>query len=135
MSHLDLQSLLDYAKSYTYALLAKSMSHGYALGQEYILPTLRNLLTNHPDITSLFLLITTLYISVMVLNTASRWMYSFIMSIVRTIFLAMLVLGTIWVIKVGQGEDVSETVAGGVHWAVDKGKRYVWNAAGEMLNR
>jgi len=51
------------------------------------------------------------------------------------VFLAALVLGAMWVIKVGQGENASESVSGGVQWAMDKGKRYVWNAAGEMLNR
>lgn len=135
MSHLDFQSLIDYAKSYCYSILAKMSSHGYTLGQEYVFPTLQSLLSSHPDITSLFLLLITLYISILVLNTASRWMYSFIMSIVRMVFLAALVLGAMWVIKVGQGENASESVSGGVQWAMDKGKRYVWNAAGEMLNR
>jgi hypothetical protein len=135
MSQLDFQSLIDYAKSYSYAFLAKTSSHGYTLGQDYVFPTLRKLLSSHPDITSLFLLLITLYISILVLNTASRWMYSFIMSIVRMVFLAALVLGAVWVIKVGQGENGSETAAGGVQWVMDKGKRYVWNAAGEMLNR
>ena len=135
MSHLDLQGLLDLAKSYSYAFLAKSTSQGYALSQEYIFPILRNLLSSHPDITSPFLLLITLYISLMILNTASRWIYSFVISILRMIFMATLVLGAVWVIKVGQGENGSEAVAGGVHWVVDKGKRYFWNPADEMFNR
>ena len=135
MSNFDLQSLIDYAKSYSYAFLAKSSSQGYSLGREYVFPTLRSLLSSHPDITSLFLILITLYISLVVLNTASRWMYSFVMGIVRMAFLAALVLGAVWVIKVGQGENGSETITGGAQWVMDKGKRYVWNAAGEMLNR
>jgi len=135
MSNFDLQSLIDYAKSYSYAFLAKSSSQGYSLGREYVFPTLRSLLSNHPDITSLFLILITLYISLVVLNTASRWMYSFVMGIIRMAFLAALVLGAVWVIKVGQGENGSETITGGAQWVMDKGKRYVWNAAGEMFNR
>lgn len=46
-----------------------------------------------------------------------------------------LLLGAVWVIRVGQGEDASPKVPGGIQWAMDKGKQYVWNAAGELLNR
>jgi len=76
-----------------------------------------------------------LYVSLVVLNTASRWLYSFVMGIMRMAVMGALVLGVVWAIKVGQGEDATETVSGGLQWAMDKGKRYVWNAAGEFLNR
>lgn len=135
MSSTDFQRLVDYLKSASFAAVNKSVSEGWAVTQDYVFPTLRSLLSSHPDITSLFLLLITLYVSLVVLNTASRWMYSVIMGIVRMAVMGALVLGVVWAIKVGQGEDASDTVSGGLQWAMDKGKRYVWNAAGEFLNR
>ncbi len=131
----DLQHLADYLKSASFAAVNKSFSEGWAVTQDYVFPTLRSLLSSHPDITSLFLLLIMLYVSLVVLNTASRWLYSFVMGIVRMAVMGALVLGVVWAIKVGQGEDATETVSGGLQWAMDKGKRYVWNAAGEFLNR
>ena len=49
--------------------------------------------------------------------------------------MAALILGAVWVIKAGQGEDASKAVGGSVQWAMDKGKRYIWNTAGDFLNR
>jgi hypothetical protein len=135
MSNLDFQSLVNTLKSYSYYFLSKSSSQGWAVGQEYVFPTIRSLLANHPDITSLFLLLIVLYVSLMVLTTASRWMYSFVMGILRMVFVAALILGAVWVVKVGQGENGKETLSGGAQWVMDKGKQYVWNAAGEMFNR
>ena len=71
----------------------------------------------------------------MVLNTASRWIYSFIFGLIRMTIMAALVLALVWVIEAGQGEDASNTVGGSLEWAVDTGKRYVWNAVGDFLNR
>jgi Nuclear pore assembly and biogenesis len=135
MSKEYLQTLLDYAKSYSYHFLGKSYSQGWALSQEHIFPTLRSLLSSHPDITSLVLLLIVLYVSLTVLNTASRWMYSFVMGIIRMAVMLALVVGAVWVIKVGQGEDASATVTGGINWAMDKGKQYIWNTAGDLFNR
>lgn len=50
------------------------------------------------------------------------------------LFMMALVLGTLWVVRVGQGKDASEVV-GSVQWAMDKGKQYVWNSVGELLHR
>ena len=69
---MDAQIILDYAKSYFYAFISKAYAQGWVFGEQYVFPTLRNLLSSHPDITSLFLLLLVLYISLMVLNTASR---------------------------------------------------------------
>lgn len=134
MSQGDLQSLLGYLKSLSFSFLSKTYLQGWSFGQEYVVPTFRSLLSSHPDITSLFLLLITFYVSLMILTTASRWMYSFIMGIFRMTVMLVLILGTVWVIKVGQGEDASPKVAGGVRWVMDKGKRYVWDAAGELFN-
>jgi hypothetical protein len=46
-----------------------------------------------------------------------------------------LVLGLVWVIEAGQGEDTLKAAKGSLEWAMDKGKRYIWNAAGDFLNR
>jgi Nuclear pore assembly and biogenesis len=135
MSQLDLQSLLDYLKSYSFSFLSKSYSQGWTLCQEYVLPALRSLLSSHPDIASLFLLLITLYVSLMVLNTASRWMYSLVLGIVRMFFMMALVVGALWVVRVGQGKDTSEDVLGNVQWAMDKGKQYIWNVVGDLLHR
>jgi hypothetical protein len=62
-------------------------------------------------------------------------MYSFIMGVFRMAVMLVLILGAVWVVKVGQGEDASPKIAGSVQWAMEKGKRYVWNAAGELFNR
>jgi hypothetical protein len=70
-----------------------------------------------------------------VLNTASRWMYSIIMSIVRLLFMGALVLGAIWVVKVGRGEDAVQTVTDSVQWAAEKGRKYAWNVAGQVFKR
>jgi phosphoglycerol transferase MdoB-like AlkP superfamily enzyme len=131
----DLNTILEYAKSYSSQFLNKSFSTSYAFAQDYVYPTFRSLLSSHPDIASLLVLLVTLYVSLMVLNTASRWMYSFIMGFVRMVVLAGLVAGAVWVVKTGQGENATESMAGGVQWAMDKGKRYVWDAAGNFLNR
>jgi len=135
MSQADLQSLLDYLRSSLFSFVSRIYLGGWSLGQEYVFPSLRSVLSSHPDITSLFVLLITFYVSLMVLNTASRWMYSFIMGTVRMAVMLALVLGTVWVIKVGQGEDALQMVAGGVQWAMDKGKQYIWNAAGELFKR
>ena len=135
MSQADIQSLLDYLKSLSFSFISKAYLQGWSLSQEYVFPTVRSLLSSHPDITSLFLLLITLYVSLMVLSTASRWMYSFIMGIFRMAVMLVLILGAVWVVKVGQGEDASPKIAGVFQWAMDKGKRYVWNAAGELFNR
>lgn len=71
----------------------------------------------------------------MVLNTASRLLYSAVMGVVRMLFFGGLVLGAVWMIKIGQGGDTSQTFANGLQWVVDKGKRYVWNAAGDLFNQ
>jgi hypothetical protein len=60
-------------------------------------------------------------------------MYSLIMGLIRMAFMLTLLLGAVWVIRVGQGEDVPAHVTGGLQWAMDKGKQYVWNAAGELF--
>lgn len=135
MLQANLQSLLDYSKSLSFSFLSKTYSQGWLLGQEYVFPTLRSLLSSHPDITSLFLLLITFYVSLMVLSTASRWMYSLIMGTIRMAVMLALLLGAVWVIRVGQGEDSLPKVPGGIQWAMDKGKQYVWNAVGELLNR
>ena len=127
--------MLDYAKSIAVSLLSKAYIQGYVLTEQYILPTLRSLLSNHPDVASLLLLLITLYVSLLVLNTASRWMYSIIMSLVRLFFMAALVLGAVWVVKVGRGEDIVKTVGGGMQWTMDKGRQYAWAAAGQVLHR
>jgi hypothetical protein len=130
---LDLQGALDYAKSMGYSFLSETYSQGYALTEQHIAPTVRSLLSNHPDIASLALLLIVFYISLLVLNTASRWMYSVVMSIVRLLFMAALVLGAVWVVKVGRGEDGLQTVTDGVQWAVEKGREYAWNVAGQVF--
>jgi hypothetical protein len=135
MSQLELQSLLDYLKSYSISFFSESYSQGWVLYQEYVMPTLRSLLSSHPDITSLFLLLITLYVSLMVLNTASRWMYSLVLGIIRMLFMMALVLGALWVIRVGQGEDGPEAVKGGIQSAMDKGKQYIWDVMGEFFQR
>jgi hypothetical protein len=132
---LDLQSVLDYAKSTGYSFLSKTYSQGYALTEQHVAPTVRSLLSNHPDIASLALLLIIFYISLLVLNTASRWMYSIIMSVVRLLFMAALVLGVVWVVKVGRGEDAVQTVTDSVQWAVEKGREYAWNVAGQVFKR
>jgi hypothetical protein len=131
----DLQSALDYAKSTGYSFLSKTYSQGYALTEQHVAPTVRSLLSNHPDIASLALLLIIFYISLLVLNTASRWMYSIIMSVVRLLFMAALVLGVVWVVKVGRGEDAVQTVTDSVQWAVEKGREYAWNVAGQVFKR
>jgi hypothetical protein len=135
MSSTDLQSLVDFLKSISGSFLNKSFTEGSNAFQNYVFPTLRSLLSSHPDIMSLFLLLITLYVSILVLNTASRWMYSFVMGIVRMVFMGALVMGVVWAIKVGQGEDASATMNGGIQWAINKGKQYVFGAAGELFNR
>jgi hypothetical protein len=62
-------------------------------------------------------------------------MYSFVMGFVRMLFMGALVLGVVWAIKVGQGEDASATMNGGIQWAINKGKRYVFGAAAELFKR
>jgi hypothetical protein len=135
MSQVDPQSLLDYFKSISFSFLSKMYLQGWSLCQEYVFPTLRSLLSSHPDITSLFLLLITFYASLMVLTTASRWMYSFIMGTIRMAILLTLILGLVWVIRVGEGEDASLKAMEGVQWVTDKGKRYIWNTAWELFNR
>lgn len=135
MSQTELQALLDYAKSVFYKVASTVYSEGWKISQDYVIPTVRSVSSTHPDIASLFVLLITLYISLRVLNTASRWMYSIVMSIVRMVIFGVLVLGAVWMVKVGQGEDASKTVTDGVQWAMDKGRQYVWNAAGELFNR
>jgi Nuclear pore assembly and biogenesis len=135
MSQADLQNLVDFLKPYGYSFLSKLYSQGWILGQEYIFPTFRSLLSSHPDIISLFLLLVTLYMSLMVLNTVSRLMYSFVMGILRMSVMVALVLGAVWIVKAGRGEDATEMFAGGVQWVLGKGKQYVWNATGNFLNR
>jgi uncharacterized membrane protein len=131
----DIDTLLEHAKTYSSQFLSKSFSTGYGLARDYVFPTLRSLLSSHPDITSLLLLLVTLYVSLMVLNTASRWMYSAVMGVVKMVVMLALILGAVWVVKTGQGENATENMAGGVQWAMGKGKRYAWNAAGGYLNR
>jgi hypothetical protein len=128
-------SVVETLKSYSAQFLSKSASTSYAAAQDYVFPTLRSLLSTHPDITSLFLLLITLYVSLMVLNTATRWMYSTVIGFVKMLVMLALILGVVWVVKVGQGENGTESIAGGAQWVMDKGKRYIWNAAGEFLNR
>jgi len=135
MSSNDFQSVIDFLKSASSKILSKTYSEGWTLGQNHVFPLVRSLLSNHPDIASLLLLLITLYVSLMVLNTASRWMYSMVMTIVRMVFLVAMVLGAIWLVKVGQGEDGAETVMNSVQWALNKGRRFAWNAAGEFFNR
>src|SRR5579871_5560416 len=132
MSSNDFQSVIDFLKSASSKILSKTYSEGWTLGQNHVFPLVRSLLSNHPDIASLLLLLITLYVSLMVLNTASRWMYSMVMTIVRMVFLVAMVLGAIWLVKVGQGEDGAETVMNSVQWALNKGRRFAWNAAGEF---
>jgi len=48
----DVQTILDYAKSIGFSFLSKAYTQGYALTEQYILPTLRSLLSNHPDVAS-----------------------------------------------------------------------------------
>lgn len=62
-------------------------------------------------------------------------MYSIVMSLVRLFFMAALVLGAAWVVKVGRGEDAVETVSQTVQWVMDKGRQYAWSAAGQVFNR
>jgi hypothetical protein len=135
MSSTDLQSLVEFLKSISGSFLNKSFAEGSSAFRNYVFPTLRSLLSSHPDIMSLFLLLITLYVSLLVLNTASRWMYSFVMGFVRMLFMGALVLGVVWAIKVGQGEDASATMNGGIQWAINKGKRYVFGAAAELFKR
>jgi hypothetical protein len=135
MSSSDFQNLLDFLKSISGSVLNQSYKEGSNALQNYVFPTLRSLLSSHPDIMSLFLLLITLYVSLMVLNTASRWMYSFVMGIVRMVFMGALVLGVVWAIKVGQGEDPSATVNGITQWAMNKGKQYSWSAASKLFNK
>jgi len=131
----DVQTILDYAKSIGFSFLSKAYTQGYALTEQYILPTLRSLLSNHPDVASLLLLLITFYVSLLVLNTASRWMYSIVMSLVRLFFMAALVLGAVWVVKVGRGEDAVKTVSEGMQRVMYMGRQYAWAAAGQVLNR
>jgi hypothetical protein len=131
----DLNTIIEYLKSFSVQFLNKTFSTSYTFAQEYVFPTLRSLLSSHPDITSLLLLLFLLYASLVVLNTASRWMYSFILGFLRMVVMLALVLGAVWVIKVGQGENATEHISGGVQWAMGKGKRYVWDAAGDLLKR
>jgi len=135
MSSADLNNLFEYVKSLSAQILNKSASSTWYVSKEHIAPTLRNLLQSHPDFTSLLLLLITLYVSIMVLTTASRWMYSAVMTMVKLVFTMALILGAVWVVKVGQGENATETVTSGIQWTMNQGKRYVWNAAGEILNR
>jgi hypothetical protein len=85
---------------------------------------------------SLFLMLITLYVSLMVLNTASRLIYSFIFGMIRMAVMGVLILGVVWVIKAGQGDidTVSNALVDNVQWVMDQGKRYIWNAAGDLLN-
>jgi hypothetical protein len=78
----------------------------------------------------------TLYVSLMVLNTASKLIYSFIFGMIRMAVMGVLVLGVLWVIKAGQGDidTVSNVLGGSVQWIMDQGKRYIWNATGDLLN-
>ena len=135
MSSTELQSIIDFVKNASAKVLSKTYSEGWTLGQNYLLPTVRSIWSSHPDIASLIVLLITLYVSLTVLNTASRWMYSMVMTMVKMVFLVAMVLGAVWLVKVGQGENGTESVANGVQWAVNKGKQYAWNAAGEYLNR
>ena len=57
------------------------------------------------------------------------------MGTVRMAIMLALVLGVVWVIRVGEGEDASLKAMEGVQWVMDKGKRYIWNAALELFNR
>jgi Nuclear pore assembly and biogenesis len=127
--------VLDYLKSNLYTLANTSYEIGTTFAQDYVVPGLRSLFSTHPDIASLLLLLLILYTSLMILNTATRWMYSFVMTVIRMIFLAALVLGAVWIIKIGQGEDASASVASSVDWAKAKGREYILNIAGGFINR
>jgi hypothetical protein len=119
----------------SYKVLSKTYTGSWTVAEEYILPMFRSLLSSHPDIASLLLLLIVLYVSLMVLSTASRFMYSMVMTVVRMAVLAAMVLGAVWLVKVGQGQNGTETVSNGLNWAVNKGRQYAFQAAGEFLNR
>jgi hypothetical protein len=129
----ELQSILDYAISISFFFLSKAYILGYTLTTQYIFPIVRYILSNHPDVVSLFLLLLSLYISLLVLNMASRWMYSIVMGFVRLFLMAVLVLGAVWVVKVSRGEDAVQMVSQNVLWAMDKGRQYAWNMAGQAF--
>ena len=135
MSSNDLQNVIDFVKSVSAKVAGKTYTQGMALSEAYVFPTLRSLLSSHPDIASLLVLLIVLYISITVLTTASRFVYSMVMSIVRMVVLAGMILGTVWLVKVGQGQNGTETVLNSVQWAVNKGRQFAWNAAGEYLKR
>ena len=67
----------------------------------------------------------------MVFSMASRWMHFLIMGVIRVAVLLALILGLVWVIKT---EDASSAVMVAGRRAMNEGKRYVWNYAGEVLN-
>ena len=49
--------------------------------------------------------------------------------------MAALVLGAVWVVKVGRGEDAVKTVSEGMQKVMYQGRKYAWAAAGQVLNR
>jgi Nuclear pore assembly and biogenesis len=126
----DVQTVINALKWFHVNVISHVYVKAYTLSQKYILPTAQSLASRHPDLASLLLLLILLYVSLMVLRTASRWMYSLVVGIVRTAFILLLLLGTIWIIKVGQGDDkTADKFASSFQWALNKGKQVAWNAA------
>lgn len=60
-------------------------------------PIIKNALTSNPDLTSVLILLIILYISLLILSHATRMIYSTIMSFVKLLVVAIILLGIFWI--------------------------------------